>query len=109
MPMEDHRAPTELAPIGGPAAWRGEEMARSTRWVRAPDQGAVEEIDLALATVRAAGLPWDRTTRQTFPLPTVAAILAEAALELEEGGGLVTLRGLPVERYKPEELRQMWF
>ena len=95
-------------PIAGSAAWRGDEMARSTRWLRPLDERAVEEIDAALRAAQAQGVPWHETTRDCFPLPTLAAMLAEVARELEDGGGLVTLRGLPVARYAPEELRQIW-
>jgi hypothetical protein len=69
----------------------------------------VAEIDAALGTARAAGVPWHGTTREHFPLSGLAATLADVARELEDGCGLVTLRGLPVHRYAPDELRQIWF
>jgi Taurine catabolism dioxygenase TauD, TfdA family len=97
------------APIVGPCAWRGEEMAGSSRWIRTLDAAAIAEIDAALGRARSAGVPWHQTTRERFPLPGLAPMLAEVARELEDGGGLVTLRGLPVERYGPDELRQLWF
>ena len=96
-------------PITGACAWRGEEMARSTRWVRTLDGAAIAEIDAALDSVRAAGTPWQEVTRARFPLPGLAPLLAEVARELEDGGGLVVLRGLPVERYVPDDLRRIWF
>jgi len=34
--------------ITGPCAWRGDEMAGSTRWVRILDAAALAEIDAAL-------------------------------------------------------------
>src|SRR5262249_33881876 len=33
----------------------------------------------------------------------------DVARELEDGCGLVNLQGLPVDRYTPDELRQIWF
>jgi len=100
---------TALTPISGPCAWRGEEMARSTRWVRTLDAAAVAEIDAALRAARSAGVPWHATTRERFPLPGLDRTLADVARELEDGSGLVLLRGLPVERYGADELRQIWF
>jgi hypothetical protein len=100
---------TSPAPIAGACAWRGDELASSARWVRTLDRAALEEIDAALRAARARGLSWRETTRGSFPLPTVEARLAEVAGELENGCGVVTLRGLPVARYTPEELRQIWF
>src|SRR5262252_5759489 len=100
---------TALTPISGPCAWRGEEMARSTRWVRTLDTAEVAEIDAALRQARSAGVPWHATTRERFPLHGLDRTLADVARELEDGSGLVLLRGLPVERYTADELRQIWF
>ncbi len=100
---------TPLEPIRGPCAWRGDDMARSTRWIRRLGASDRDEIDAALGAARSQGLPWQETTRERFPLTTLDAALAEIAQELEEGCGLVNLRGLPVERYTPDELRQIWF
>ena len=55
------------------------------------------------------GLPWREVTADNFPLAGHDARFAEIAEELEEGSGMVKLRGLPVERYTPEELRRIWF
>jgi Taurine catabolism dioxygenase TauD, TfdA family len=96
-------------PLGGACAWRGDEMAHSTRWVRTLDAAAVAEIDTALRTAQSAGVPWPETTRERFPIQGLAPLLADVAHELEDGVGLVLLRGLPVERYAPDELRQIWF
>ena len=96
-------------PIHGACDWRGEEMARSARSVRVLDGTSLAEIDAALGVARSAGVPWHGTTREHFPLRALAAVLTDVARELEDGGGLVTLRGLPVERYSADELRQIWF
>jgi hypothetical protein len=57
--------------------------------------------------VQARGLAWRDITRDDFPLPGLNAELTAAARELEEGRGIVLLRGLPVERYSEDELRQL--
>ncbi len=97
------------APVGGPCAWRGEELTRSARWLWPLEDRALGELDAALRHARARKLPWHALTPERFPLPTVRALLADVARELEEGCGLVTLRGLPVARYTPDELRTLWF
>jgi hypothetical protein len=96
-------------PIEGACAWRGEEMARSARWVFELDGRAIDEIDAALADCRAKGMPWQKTTRASFPLPGLADTFAAIARELEDGSGMAKLRGLPVQRYTAEDLRQIWF
>jgi hypothetical protein len=82
-------------------------MAHSTRWVRALDPAAIARIDAALAGVR--GLDWRAVTRANFPLPGLAPLFADIREELENGSGMLKLKGLPVARYAPEDLRRVWF
>ena len=44
------------------------------------------------------GLAWQEVTRENFPLPTLAPLFADMADELENGSGMMKLRGLPVSR-----------
>lgn len=94
-------------PITGPCAWIGKDMAHSPRWVRTLDAGAVAKIDAALENVR--GLDWRAVTRAGFPLPGLESLFKDITEELENGSGMVKLRGLPVARYSPEDLRRIWF
>jgi hypothetical protein len=96
-------------PIIGPAVWRGEDLAGATDWIRPFSAAALAEIDAALRAVQSRGLAWRDVRAADFPLPGVSADLARVNRELEEGRGLVLLRGLPVERYSEEELRTIWW
>jgi hypothetical protein len=98
---------TGREPIVGAAAWQGREMADHPRWRRDLTRAEIAEIDHALGAVQ--GLPWREVAADSFPLPGMKHRFAEIAQELEEGSGMVKLRGLPVERYTPEELRRIWF
>jgi len=98
---------TAREPITGAAAWQGREMADHPRWRRDLTVAEIAEIDRALRLVQ--DLPWQEITTGGFPLPGMKHRFAEIAEELEEGSGMVKLRGLPVERYTPEELRRIWF
>ena len=80
-------------------------MAASRRWVRDFSPAMLEEIDAALRGVQRRGLAWHGVTRDAFPLPLTASVLAETAEELENGSGMMKLRGLPVARYSEDELR----
>ena len=108
-PLRATVAQPPLTPIPGAGAWRGEEMARSTRWVRTLDRPALAEIDVALRAARSQGRAWHATTRESFPLETLADTLAEIGRELEDGCGVVDPRGLPVERYPHDALRHIRF
>ncbi len=94
-------------PIEGPCAWRGAELGDD--WIWPLPEGAVGEIDAALAAVKARGLPWREVTRADFPLPGLTAILAEVGRELEGGRGLVRLRGLPAASYDEDDLRKIFW
>ena len=96
---------TDRAPLGGPAAWTGDELERDQCWIRhlrAPD---IEALDGALDHVGKRGLTWSQITRADFPLGDFAVHVAAMAEELEGGRGLTLLRGLPVGRYDAEALK----
>jgi hypothetical protein len=93
--------------LTGPSVWLGRDMAQSPRWVRDLTPVAVDELDTALAAVR--HLPWHAVTRENFPLRAFRAILNDVAEELENGCGMVKLRGFPVGRYGTDDLRRIYF
>jgi hypothetical protein len=98
-----------LKPIGGPAAWQGATLLAERDWIRPLGDGAVREIDAALAHVKKRGLDWRDLTADDFPLPTLARTLAGIADELESGRGVVKLTGFPVERYDEPDLRALYY
>ncbi len=95
--------------IEGRAVWRGAELERSGDWIRSFDQGQLAEVDGALAAVKRAGFGRFGFGRRAFPLERTAGLLAEVSEQLENGRGAVRLRGLPVERYSEEDLRQIFW
>jgi Taurine catabolism dioxygenase TauD, TfdA family len=96
---------TTLA-IAGPEAWRGEELARSTDWIRTIPDEALREIETALRTVQRRGLAWHEIRREDFSIPETARLLGDVSHEPQHGRGVVLLRRLPVERFSEEELKQ---
>ena len=99
---------TAPAPIAGACVWHGRDMAKSRRWIRALAPDTLAEIDAALRAVRRRGLAWHAIARDDFPLPRSAGLLDDVRGELEDGSGLMLLRGLPVSRYSEDELRCLW-
>jgi len=89
-------------PVTGPSAWYGAELAQSTSWIETLSDKDIAEIDAAIATFRASGLPLQSISEQSFPLPTLKPRLRALLRELLEGRGFFMLRGLPVERYDIE-------
>ncbi len=93
--------------ITGRVAWRGDELAREGDWVLSFSAAQLREIAEALAHVRNA--PLLGFGRDDFPLPLTTPLLEHVNAELEEGRGAVRLRGLDVERYSDDDLRQIFW
>ena len=100
---------TALQPLTGRAGWYGKELNQTGGWIRTLTDGHRTEIDAALARVKRARLPLFGFGRDDFPLPATTALLTEISDELENGLGAVRLRGLPVERYSDDDVRQIFW
>ncbi|VVE29970.1 ABC transporter ATPase [Pandoraea terrae] len=82
-------------------------MGQNDRWVKEFPAVVLEQIDTALHTTR--DLDWRKVNRQNFPLPDVGAFFDDVREELENGSGMVKMRGLDVSRYGQEQLRRIWY
>ena len=100
---------TTRTPLTGPSVWTGDEIKNSRRWIRDFPASATAALDTALAAVKKAGLEWSQITRKDFPLSDLDGLLADIADELENGVGILKLRGFPVERYDEDDLRKIYF
>ncbi len=96
-------------PLKGRAAWHGKDLDASGDWIRVLDDTQRREIDDALARVKRARLPLFGFTRDDFPLASTADLCGLISDELENGRGMVRLRGLPVERYSDDDLRRIFW
>ena len=80
-------------PVLTPANWRAAELEASGRWLRRPDPAAIADLKSGFARLKASGKPMLEITREDMPLGAFAAVLAEAARELEAGCGVRVIRG----------------
>lgn len=96
-------------PLGGPAAWRGEALGDERRWSFDLSRAQSEEIEAALARVRASGKALGALAKRDFPLPTLARDIAAWRREVQGGLGFVRVRGLPVERWSREDSERFFF
>jgi hypothetical protein len=93
--------------LQGTCAWKGAEIGHNDRWLKQFPAIVLDGIDAALEKVK--DLEWCDVTRHNFPLPNTAAFFDEVREELENGSGMVMMRGLDVSRYSQEQLRRIWF
>ena len=89
-------SPAIGAPITGPMVWTAEDLRRSSDWIRPLTPAELDDLDAALRAAQRRGRSWPTMTREDFPLSRLASSLAEVSRELEDGRGLVPLRGIPV-------------
>ena len=94
----------KFEPITGRIAWHGRDLTRNTDWIREFSASEIAEISAAVREIKARGLELVDATAEDFPLPQFAADLARIGEELENGRGLILLRGLPLS-YSAEDLR----
>ena len=104
---------TSIQPIDHPAAWtvtelRGQEpegkdgiaIDLTARHIRAFEGG--------LACLKTVARDHDGITNQRFPLDAIDQDVAAWRDEMRRGRGIVILRGLPVDRYDPEDLKWLY-
>jgi hypothetical protein len=96
-------------PVGGPAAWRGETLARRHDWTVSLDADAVGELERAAETSERGGVDLGSMRREDFPLPRLATATRRWSRELTHGRGFLVVRGLPVERWSEEEASRVYW
>ena len=98
-----------LEPITTSAAWLAADYRHRTDWIDRLTPAEIEDLDLALGRVAAQGRTWPDFNREDFALPVLGPRLARALAEIRSGRGFVLLRGIPVRRYLPEQLRTLYW
>ena len=93
-----------MQPITSPKAWRGEDLARDTQWIVSLSPAEIADLDHALAVAKASGRPLAEIERRHFPLDVTQRRLEQVFDEIYAGRGFVVVRGLPVERYRDDDV-----
>ena len=99
-------AMTTRTPLTGPVVWSGDEIKNSTRWIRDLPASTASRARCRACRGQAKGLDWSQITRKDFPLSSLDGLLADIRDELENGSGILKLRGVPVARYDEDDLRK---
>ncbi len=94
--------------VQGPAAWTAEDMRRDTAWIQPLDEDERAELRAAAAAIgrKARGLAFGR---DDFPLPRLGPRLARIRQALEDGTGVVLIRGIPLEDWDLATIEQVYW
>ena len=96
-------------PVTHPSAWTGEAMRQTRQWVLGWPADALAELETATRHLRAEGKSMPRFALGDFPLPRTGSFLHSAIREVASGRGFVLLRGLPVDKYEPAMVRDIFW
>ncbi|RKO93366.1 hypothetical protein BDK51DRAFT_42868 [Blyttiomyces helicus] len=90
--------------ITGPTVWDAKFMqAHPEEWIHHLTPAEIEDIDQALRSFESTGIPLDKISPESFPLPVLGPYLAKNYETLVAGRGFSVIRGVPIERYSREE------
>lgn len=84
------------------------QKARS-EWEVCLSEADVAEVEAALAAAMATGKAINDLTQHDFPLPTLGPRLVEIHEEVVHGRGFQLIKGLPVQRYSPQEVMTIYW
>lgn len=94
--------------LEGPDVWLGRDLQARDDWIVRLDDGDIAEIDAALAIAKSGGatIPFGR---DQFPLDRLRESLKRVFDLVNRECGVALLRGLPRERYTPEECELIYW
>ena len=95
--------------IEHPGAWKGCDLAGKEAVCFDLGPGHLAAIDSALRSVRARGLMPEQIEKDDFALDPLAGELARLREEVQNGCGLLVIRGLPVDRYPLPDIERIYW
>lgn len=94
----------ELDQVVTRAAWLGQDIQAGEEWVYRLSAEEVGEIDSALRYLQGTGRQIPDIGKEHFPLKRFARTLRLLQTEIENGLGIMVVRGLPRDCYTAEEM-----
>ena len=93
----------------GKSNWVAADMKDPGEWIIQLSPAQIGDLDNALRSAKAAGVTIDKLTKQNFRLEVFDKLVPEIQDRLENGRGVVVLRGLPAQKYPKDDLRLMYW
>ena len=100
---------TPMAPVMGPEAWTGAEMAARDDWIYTLSAAEIGELEAAVAATVDRGLAIMAVGKNDFPLPGLGPRLAAVQEEILDGRGFVLFRGIDPKRYGREQVSRLYW
>ena len=98
-----------ITPVEGPGAWLGSRIDYRAEGMQVLSTAEIAEIDAALRHLLSLGeIDFPEISAETFPLPVLGDLLVRLGHELRFGCGFLLLRGLPRERYSPDDIARIY-
>jgi hypothetical protein len=97
------------APIADPMAWRGSDLGSKDAIAFDLSRAHVAALEDVLQRIRKEGLALPQIGRQHCRHPALDADLARVFDELQDGRGIVVLRGLPAQNHSVEDVSAMFW
>jgi hypothetical protein len=95
--------------LGGPAAWRADEMGQRKDWLHELTPTELNELLAATEAFEHSGRAIEQMKTDTFSLPTLGPRLELIREDLLRGRGFALLRGMPVESMSPNQRAVAYF
>lgn len=106
MPTDDYPS-TRTTPFDSPAAWKAADFAGKDDITVELTPRHIDAFDAALKRLNSRGL--NDIRRNDFLLPDIADDIRNWRGEIEDGRGVLILRGFPLDRYSADEIERLWF
>ena len=99
------------AAVGTRAAWTSDDLRRSeAEWCHRLTAEQLDELGAGAARAVEFGVPLTSVDERTFPTPSLDEAVARWRRELDDGLGVICLKGLPVREWGEEASRVVhWY
>jgi hypothetical protein len=87
-------------PVRDRSAWRRDDLIADRSWLYELNAAEIADIEHALSVAKQRRVPASQLRKADFPLSALGLTLSRITDELENGRGLVVLRGFPVGNHE---------